>query len=708
MDIIKFRAEDLLNAEELEKLVISIFPSEKAEIIKNKLMNYVLLTNSKEWYKFDIDNILYFKHTYDDNKLMTLISILIQESFNTLSKEETNLLSSRHKSYIKIFKNSSVTQYIPQIKTFLTNTKIDFNALHDNEIHFKNGYYDFKTGLFQKRIINKHFITHFINRDYKIPTNNEIIDRVHNDLNKIYPKSEDKNYLLMQYGIALTGKSGVDQSTLFLVGKGLSGKSTIIEMCKLSLTDYTFTLPKDSFSKNYKGVDKVMNSYLNKSNIRISHINEPEEKQLDVNLLKNFCDGKIQTTSLFQDGSNNFEHYSKLIFTCNTYPNIKIDSGSERRVDSYTHGSFFCKKIDEVDESKNIYLGDLNFLNKMAEDTEYLNAFFTILAEYGHNWINNKKIYEQTDNFKNTKNEIIGSNDIIQDFIDKRLVFTNNMNDVIGKEDMLFNFNAEYPKEYMKQSDLLNRLKDKKQIIYDSQKRYQNVRGIYKSVKFYNDNHIRDDDNDDNIIKNLYPNKGKIEEDENLLQEKDNEIKRLNDRIIELEKYLLQSKQEKDELFKKSMKPIIKEVIEEPIKEKIELVKEVIEEPIKEKIELVKEVEEEIIIKKHKKKSKKSNEEEPIKKHKKKSKKIIEEIIEDDEEEEKVDDEQELKNKKQAELIQKDIERMMKIQNVKEEPKKKETKIKIKVEPLKSESLELKTNINDLLNESNILNDIFN
>ena len=111
-------------------------------------------------------------------------------------------------------------------------------------------------------------------------------------------------------------------------------------------------------------------NFMNNSNnfIRISHINEPEDTKIDDSLFKDHCDGKIQTTSLYKDGSNDFQHYSKMVFTSNTFPNIKIDSGSVRRVDSFTHTSKFIKDKKSIDESKFIFYADLDFLKNVEKD----------------------------------------------------------------------------------------------------------------------------------------------------------------------------------------------------------------------------------------------------------------------------------------------------------------------------------------------------
>ena len=95
---------------------------------------------------------------------------------------------------------------------------------------------------------------------------------------------------------------------------------------------------------------------------------------------------KIQSTSLFQDGSNDFCHNSKLVVTSNTYPNIIVDTGTSRRVDSYKHMSKFVSDKKLVNEKENIYLGNSSFLMEASVNHNYLNAFFEILISYANQY----------------------------------------------------------------------------------------------------------------------------------------------------------------------------------------------------------------------------------------------------------------------------------------------------------------------------------
>ena len=156
--------------------------------------------------------------------------------------------------------------------------------------------------MFRKRIFEKDFVCVYINRDYKKSSK---LDRnnVLKVISKIYPKKDDRMYLLQTLGVALTGQSTFNQTMLFLLGIGESGKSTIMAILKLAIQSYMIILGRETFSNSYSKTDKVLNSYKEKLYLRITFINELSDSKMNDSLFKDFCDGNVQSTSLYKDGS---------------------------------------------------------------------------------------------------------------------------------------------------------------------------------------------------------------------------------------------------------------------------------------------------------------------------------------------------------------------------------------------------------------------
>ena len=591
MGVIKFLEKDLLNAKEIKSLITSIFTNDKAITIASKLRNYFIIHNDK-YYRYDIDNILYIEEDADKKYINTMIMLFLEKSFKNLPKAKREGIELKHKkTYYKIFTHVDIDKYKDEILTYLTNNDINFSDPHLLEIHFKNGFYDFRTGTFLKRIDRKHFINVFINRDYDVVSDSKktiIMDII----KQIYPIEEDRNYLLMTYGIALTGLACSDQTMLFLLGMASSGKSAILELCKASLNDtYVLTLNRETFTRGYSKIDKVLNTYITKQCIRITHINEPADTKMDESLFKDHCDGNIQTTSLFKDGANTFHHHSKMIFTSNTFPSIKIDSGSFRRIDAYTHTSSFVKtdKANLIDHSKHIYAVDKDLIANIKKDNELLNAFFSIIVEYGQNWFNKTKIYTQTKNFIDTKNIVISTNDVTQDFIDKCLKRTGKESDRIGKDEMYELFKINFPRSFMTSMQLLSSLKQK-DIKYNSDFRHKQtgIKGCYIELVIKGDNlPVSIFDSTDNGI-------DKTDKSVDVVKEYKLQIEQLK---IEHDKTIKDMKTDYENQINalkkqlENIKPI--EIIKEEIIKPIEIVKEEIIKPI--------EIIEQEIIKKSKK-----------------------------------------------------------------------------------------------------------
>lgn len=566
--LIKYQENHLLNGKQFETLLTSIYPDEKGQLVGNILSNYILIVltdTEKSLYEFNLKSITYTKQIYDADRILTYITNFLSQSFENLKVKDKNyydtLIQKYPKQYQSAFKNSSVNTYLPQIKCYIVIKENKFNEPHNDEIHFKNGYFNFKTNQFLPRVIKKHYITHFINRNFN-ETSNDKKAEVFKDIKKIYTKQDDLDYLLQTFAIALTGNSGNIQTILFLLGLGSSGKSTILDLLKLCCEKYVYSLPTELFSIGYSGKDKVLNSFLKNPHIRISHINEPSDKQFNGELFKVLADGNCQTISLYKEGSNDFSHYSKMVLTANNYPDINMDSGIERRIDSYTHQSKFVKDKDFVDEEKKIYLCNENFLTEKKQDEDYLNALFSILTEYYWKQAKdendkNKEIikYTATENFQNTKNEIVMVNNPFEDFIDKHLQFTNNNKDKVYKEKMLELYQEHQNNNRITFKDLSKLFQKKSFDIYNCNIRNRDggVRGAFVGVKIKEDYDDDDDDDDINPQEKLYP---KLTE----LKEIKNENQELKDEIERLKKMLLQKKETQMKDNKEVMKPKVKEI----------------------------------------------------------------------------------------------------------------------------------------------------
>lgn len=478
----EFEKKDLLNMGEIRLLITSDFPNEQAKIITSKLINYCFIHSDRNIYALQ-PNITYSKTDHIDDKLITYTTSLIEQSYKNLTDDEKERITDKFpKEYKKIFQNVSVSKYMPQLKTDLLKSNIVFDTYLD-VIHFNNGYYDLTTKQFNKRVKHLHYITHYIQHDY-IPSTLPQKIVLRKIIEKIYPLEADRNCVLREIGWTLSGRSSRDQSTLFLLGDGSSGKSFILSLTGLAIGCYMLELKSDTFCVGNPKLDKILNEYSTSPHIRLSWVNEMTDKKIAEDIFKDFCEGKLRTTKLFQDGLFNFKHYSKCIVTANQMPGIKIDTGVTRKFLGYTHKSHFTDIEAMVDHKKHIYLKDKLMLEKLVQQN-LMCAWFDILAEYCFEaYKNPTNVY--TENFSETKKTVIDANDFILDFIDGYLTKTDDPTHRIGKNQMCKLFATVYPNKHLSPLQLMTSLKEKK-IDYNCKLRCDNIQGCYVGVKLTDD-----------------------------------------------------------------------------------------------------------------------------------------------------------------------------------------------------------------------------
>lgn len=526
----KFEKSELLTIENLTTLLESTEPTERAEVVIPTLKK-LIFSYGKSTFKYNKDTIAYDNtEELNEGTLSTMISSLITQSKRNLDDKTTRDFEKRYpKGFNTLSEMNTISKYSKCAMVALKDETYKFADPQLNKIHFKNGYCDLLTGEFKKRERNVDFVNFYINRDYKQPKQ-ESIKKIYQIIDQIYTNKNDRDYLLQAFGIAMTGKSTQQQKILFFIGKGSAGKSTILSMLKLAFSEYVFELDASTFSKSTSksDINKILNTYLLNRNIRISNVNEPKDTRMDESLFKDFIDGNIKTTSLYQDGQNLFKHLSKICMTANTMPKIKMDSGVKRRIEAYNHISKFVEKDEEVDEDNKVFKKDEGLLQSIEDNDELLNAISFIILSQSVKF-NKGEILKQTPSFQEFKDEIIQSNDIIQDFIDKYIVRTDSETDRVSKIDMHNKFKEFQPRSNITIEQLRDDLKNK-DFIYEWKPKMNGIQGIYMKCRI-NHNGIDDELENDTIDNNLNQNKRYTDEIEKLKAE----ITRLN-KLVEQNK----------------------------------------------------------------------------------------------------------------------------------------------------------------------------
>ena len=512
---------EMLTFNDFEEMIYTDQTVERGKIITKHLKKDLLIFKNI-LYQLK-PNVIYEQHETNgnfDNSITNIISIYVNNSFNALSKmEKENLKLKSGKMFKKIFENSWIKTFLPQIQYELTNNNIEFD-FYENKIHFLNGYMDLKDNKFKSRNVEEDFITKYINREY-IPSTEEQQKKVMMHINKIYKNKDDRECILRIIARSIAGLSSNSQVNTFLLGLGSSGKSTVMKLCKESFTCYYKELDSNAFSDNNNKKDKIMNTYAFDPQIRITCINEMKDEKMNSSLFKSFIEGSVETTMLFKEKSHTINHQSALIFLSNTMPNLPQDTGTSRRMEVCEHKSLFVMDEKLVNETKNVFLGD-KFLIENIIKKGLLNAWCDIILTRSNKLIIDKSFkVEYSENFKESKDLVIESDNPFLDFINKKIIVEEGNEDLkISKDNMLEEYKEHSKNQYIKNSSLITGLKNNG-LIYDSSKlRVNGEKGVWKYCRF---NEIESNYVDEIDYKKLYEDLKK----ENELLKKENESLKL-------------------------------------------------------------------------------------------------------------------------------------------------------------------------------------
>jgi len=519
--------EKLFLVNDIDGFLEDYSPIVRAKSIASILHNYCFIKcNGKiETLYIRMKNGTYTAEKSVERYLLTIICTFFTQSLVEIQKDNDDFRKLTKKygddEVFNIRGNASIRSYLPQLISVLTKNNIVLDTTI-GEIHFENGYINTTTGKFHQRN-NSHFVSKYIKRKYTKATNEDIKSMM-KLYSQIYPDETDRNLVLGNLSIALSWKAPQNQTSLFLIGTGSAGKSFVLETLQATMGPYFQKLKNDTFS-NDKDRNKVLNTFYNNPQSLFIWINEFDDKKMTTSVYKDMCDGNIDTVRLYEDGNHSFKHNGYVAATGNKLPNMITDTGTKRRIRSYTHVSHFTDKIEDVDESNNIYLKDEELLEKIIP---FYDAIVDIFVGYCVKWNKNKNIYDtsKSENFQSSIDLINSSNDTMQDFIDSRLVITKTQSDKIGKDKMRSLYLQMYPDKHISTLQIISELKDRK-LIYNKDARDNHVKGCFVGVK----------ERTDDIIDEVDPLSGEPPKDENeiKLEQQAKQIEELMQKLKQLE-----------------------------------------------------------------------------------------------------------------------------------------------------------------------------
>lgn len=343
-------------------------------------------------------------------------------------KENIRILNKSVKSsYLKPIINDRLSYFMTQTDFYLT---LDRKR---NLLSFKNGILDLSTGIFRDRT-KEDLISTYLKYNYTNKINKEKYEDVKKIIFQIANEdAETFNYILDYMGTCLTGDR-VNHCLFFVGPRAGNGKSTITEILKKCIPEYSFNSSPKTFDANFANAHKMISEMNLK---RFVYIEELENKNIDSGILKTFITvPSIQNQVLFAT-TKEIHLENSLITSSNFDPVVienKNDEGLGRRIIIvYCNNKF----IDEVEYNK---LTDKtgfficrNDISELFDDSEYKNALINLLLEHTILFYKNNRKINIPEKIDNNYKTLAKMSDNIGNFIDEYYEKSNDY-DIIHKD----------------------------------------------------------------------------------------------------------------------------------------------------------------------------------------------------------------------------------------------------------------------------------
>lgn len=428
-----------------------------------------------ECYYFNKETTLYT--LIKINGLAGMVTKVLSEKFNgtlrafnfrmatqKLDKDELAVLLENIKTYKKLIKkvgcangSSNIAKVICRL-SYNTEFKDKLDTDRD-VVNFKNCYVNLKDGKCHNRTIKDYF-SYCLPYKYSKKYDEEIMIEVHKIIFQIL--NCDKDHTMRSYlhdlGYCLTGHTNY-QRALWSVGELASnGKSTLFDIFASMFSVYSQKMDNRTFDTGYSKQHKQLNQLKGK---RFAYIEELGTKNLNVQLLKDFIDGrKIGGNEILFGTCEEIILYCKLGCASNAPPKFSTDEGMRRRGKLFKHINRFVTNPQKENE----FPIDRKLALKFEND-EYKLALFHLLLPYAKSYYVAGTVKYDEILIKNWE-ELCMENDTMMLFTEAYYTKSNNKQDRIPKDIFLSNY-RKYTGQYNTNwYDILNDIK-RTGLIYD-------------------------------------------------------------------------------------------------------------------------------------------------------------------------------------------------------------------------------------------------
>ena len=410
-----FKLNNIENTYELSKNFYPIFLKE----VKFCNNEWIVLNKSNNlWNKVKKPNIYLYRKLIiglDNFKkdLETELKKAQEIDDDELIKCYKKKIELHNKNYLTIDHTGWINRFKDNLAEFVKDD--EFESKLDNnpyKIAFKNGIYDIKTKVFDKKIQPSYYLSKTLDFDFNENVDNENIKYIHNEITKICNMNENcKEYYLSILAYSLCGDPSKYEDMYCLIGQSASnGKSKLIEAL---MEIFPIYVGKSNVKVLESTFDKKHKFILDFAKYRILYLNEfDEKKMIDSATFKDLADGDTYSNEVLFGTTDSIKLKAKPFITSNYTPKFdKQDKGVERR---YKHLQFNSVFGDEEDIENLKFKKNRNFKQEIINRR---NELVHILLSYAHNIYHNglpayPKEYEEE------KKSILGMNNEFGDWFD--------------------------------------------------------------------------------------------------------------------------------------------------------------------------------------------------------------------------------------------------------------------------------------------------
>lgn len=414
---------------------------------------------------------VYYKEKWREDKKATLTKRIFSQVMTTYFKGLPNGDNLFKKAIKQVQNATPLLGCIDCLKSVLAGKlqRVIFDVGEDQmfNIHFNNGVYDLKKKEFRGRT-KTDFVTQILDYDYAPET--KIADSVKEDVRmffqKLQPDEEERSFTLSYLAYCLSGDTGHQVMKMNIGYSAQNGKSTELKIHQMAFPIYTTKLNKRTFNVGFEKAHKEFLQLI-RNPIRLAYIEELDRKAIDVDVLKDFVDGKDLSVEILYGTKEVQSHQCKLATLSNKDPNMEADEGVTRRMRVQHYLSKFIAETED-NFSTHEYVRVLNYENRF-EKPEYKLAYFHLLLKH----IDALKIPASA---KLAFQSIAADYDEFANHLEEQYKVTKKEEDQVAKGDLEAHFSN------MKWNKVLSELK-RMGVTYKRDQRLDNKRGVIYGLK---------------------------------------------------------------------------------------------------------------------------------------------------------------------------------------------------------------------------------